>query len=201
MEIKQYIIYDLEATCEDKSINPRYPHEIIEIGAVRVMLSDDKVQELDNFQIFIKPTTAPILTDFCKNLTGIRQEDVDNAPYFAHAIFAFELWITKYNADTLMISWGYYDKEQLFEECEKKHYNGILLDLLSNHRSIKHDFTKLRGHKRCGMTKALEMLGIPFTGTHHRGLDDAKNTAKIFTAVFNEWQIFIENENKEAPHE
>ncbi|MCL2604680.1 MAG: exonuclease domain-containing protein [Defluviitaleaceae bacterium] len=193
MGIKQYIIYDLEATCDDKSINPRYPHEIIEIGAVRL---NETAQLLDSFQTFIKPTTAPILTDFCKNLTGIRQGDVDNAPFFAHAICDFEQWITIRDADTMLISWGYYDKTQLLEECENNHYNGIIVDLLANHRSIKHDFAKLPGKKRCGMKKALEILGIPLTGTHHRGLDDAKNIAKIFTAVFAEWRHFIKTENK-----
>ena len=33
--------------------------------------------------------------------------------------------------------------------------------------------------RRCGMTAALDLLGLPLAGTHHRGIDDARNIARI----------------------
>ncbi|HWO78436.1 MAG TPA: 3'-5' exonuclease, partial [Bacillus sp. (in: firmicutes)] len=35
-----------------------------------------------------------------------------------------------------------------------------------------------------GMARALEMLKLPLEGTHHRGIDDARNIAKIFVRIF-----------------
>ncbi|OMG46548.1 hypothetical protein BK140_26615 [Paenibacillus macerans] len=34
--------------------------------------------------------------------------------------------------------------------------------------------------KGVGMERALKMLDLPLDGTHHRGIDDAKNISKIF---------------------
>jgi inhibitor of KinA sporulation pathway (predicted exonuclease) len=35
------------------------------------------------------------------------------------------------------------------------------------------------------MAGALELLDIPLEGTHHRGVDDAKNIAKILSWILN----------------
>lgn len=37
-----------------------------------------------------------------------------------------------------------------------------------------------------GMERALSMLELPLEGTHHRGIDDAKNIAKIFVKIFDQ---------------
>ncbi|MEK3793401.1 hypothetical protein MKX42_16845 [Paenibacillus sp. FSL R7-0204] len=36
------------------------------------------------------------------------------------------------------------------------------------------------------MERALTMLKLPLEGTHHRGIDDAKNIAKIFGKIFDQ---------------
>jgi inhibitor of KinA sporulation pathway (predicted exonuclease) len=38
--------------------------------------------------------------------------------------------------------------------------------------------------KKVGRNGALEILQMPFEGTHHRGVDDAKNIAKYCMGVF-----------------
>ena len=46
--------------------------------------------------------------------------------------------------------------------------------------NVKELFYDLKGlKKKVGMNGALEILQIPLEGTHHRGVDDAKNIAKI----------------------
>ena len=45
---------------------------------------------------------------------------------------------------------------------------------------MKNLFAIAKGwNKEVGMDKALEYLGIDLEGTHHRGIDDARNIAKI----------------------
>jgi inhibitor of KinA sporulation pathway (predicted exonuclease) len=52
------------------------------------------------------------------------------------------------------------------------------------HHSLKHEFATIHGIKPCGMEKALGMLGMSLDGTHHRGIADARNIAKIFKHTF-----------------
>jgi inhibitor of KinA sporulation pathway (predicted exonuclease) len=42
------------------------------------------------------------------------------------------------------------------------------------------------------MEKALNKLNIPLEGTHHRGIDDAKNIAKIFLMYKDKWVFTYE---------
>ena len=45
--------------------------------------------------------------------------------------------------------------------------------------NIKQVFADWKGVRRCGMTAALDLSGVPLAGTHHRGIDDARNIARI----------------------
>lgn len=131
----EYIILDLEATCWEGDRTKR--NEIIEIGAVRVI--DGKIT--DEFQRFIKPHLNPTLSDFCKQLTSIKQEDVDNAESFPIVISYFLDWIKE---DCYLCSWGFYDKKQFTSDCD---LHKIPTGWLRNHISLKHqhgDMKRLR---------------------------------------------------------
>ncbi len=174
-----YIIFDLEATCEQN--NKNFPNEIIEIGAVKI---NDKQEIIDTFDIFVKPKLNPQLSTFCKELTSITQQDVDNAQLFPTAIEQFKKWIG--NEPFILCSWGFYDKKQIEKDSFR---HGVSHDWSKNHISVKHQFATINKIKPCGMEKALNLLNIPLEGTHHRGIDDAKNIAKIFINHFNKWII------------
>lgn len=139
----------------------------------------------DTFSVFVKPTINPELTDFCKTLTTIKQKDVDKAKTFNDAIRDFERWILSSSDNVKLISWGYYDKKQILEESQHKNYSGEIINLLEEkHISLKHEFAKMRKSRTCGMKKALDILQLPLKGTHHRGIDDAKNIAEIFKVIY-----------------
>lgn len=85
------LIIDFEATCEEK--NPAgYPHEIIEFPAVLVS-SEDEPRIVDVFHAYVRPVINPILSDFCKTLTGIEQNVVDEADVFCNVLQSFEAWM------------------------------------------------------------------------------------------------------------
>ena len=185
--MKNYIIFDLEATC----INDRqaqFTNEIIEIGAVKL---DQNLAQVDTFQTFIRPTINPILSDFCVNLTTIQQQDVDDGVGFEEALQRFAHWITSTGDEVVLLSWGYYDKKQILNEAQMKGYEGEIHSLLEHHRSLKHDFAKLTKTKACGMKKALQRLQIEQVGLHHRGLDDALNIAEIFKAIYDKYRVWL----------
>jgi inhibitor of KinA sporulation pathway (predicted exonuclease) len=86
-----YLIVDLEATCSDDGRVPRYEMEIIEIGAV--VLNAHTFEVESEFQSFVCPVRHPELTEFCMELTGIGQDEVDSAPSFAQAIDELKEWM------------------------------------------------------------------------------------------------------------
>jgi 3'-5' exoribonuclease 1 len=111
----QYIIYDLEATCWEKGTRPDRM-EIIEIGAVRVDAT--KMTIMDEFDTFVQPVIEPEPSEFCRNLTSIRQEDVDCAPTFPDAFNSFLDWIG--TTDVILCSWGSYDRKQLLLDVRRQ---------------------------------------------------------------------------------
>jgi 3'-5' exoribonuclease 1 len=172
-----YIVYDLEATCWD--IPVEYKSEIIEIGAVKII----EKQIVDEFSMFIKPVMQPILSDFCKSLTHISQEDVDTAELFPVVVSKFQAWAGdahKFGA------WGYYDRNQL-EKDSKQHGLPTVWLHKRNHFNIKQRYLHLKGfQKGCPLGVALTNEGLVFEGTPHRALADALNTAKIFLKYYTE---------------
>ncbi|MFT5820008.1 MAG: 3'-5' exoribonuclease 1 [Crocinitomix sp.] len=177
-----YIVFDLEATCWDQY--DKSPNETIEIGAVLV---NDQKEIVSEFMTFVKPIKYPKLSDFCTELTSIQQSDVENAPYFNAAIEDFKKWCAFGDQEYVLCSWGFYDKKQ-FESDSEVH--GLSSDWVNNHISIKHQYGKFKKLKRAvGMQKALKLEGFKLDGTHHRGIDDARNIAKIFIKYFDEWKF------------
>lgn len=173
-----YIVLDLEATCDK---DRRIENEIIEIGAVKV---NERGEIVDTFNMFVKPILNPQLTDFCKELTHISQEDVDNAPYFNEVIMDFITWL---GSDYYLCSWGFYDKKQFEKDCLLHKVNR---NWIKNHISLKHQYSQIKQMKKfLGLGTALKKEKIEFEGTPHRGIDDAKNIAKIFIKYLDKWEL------------
>ena len=89
--------------------------------------------------------------------------------------------------DYLLCSWGLYDKKQFESDCL---IHGLDSTWTENHINVKKEYGKLKNLRRAkGMKNALKMERIALEGTHHRGIDDAKNIAKIFIKYFDQWNI------------
>ena len=171
------LILDLEATCSNDRSIPPPEMETIEIGAV--MVDRATMQPVDEFQTYIRPVRHPQLTAFCAELTSILQEDVDGAPAFPEAIAALRAWMVPFGT-VLFCSWGDYDRKQLEQDCAQ---HGLPYPM-AEHLNLKVAFAEARGHKKKGVAGALKTVGLEFQGTHHRGIDDARNIARLATYVF-----------------
>jgi inhibitor of KinA sporulation pathway (predicted exonuclease) len=172
------LVIDVEATCWDNAPHNRHEMEIIEIGAV-LLDEDDNIK--DQFQSFIKPVRNPVLSYFCKQLTSITQEDVDKAPTFKEAMTLMQFRMLEgREPQPLFCSWGDYDKKQFLNDCgyHKHEYPfGI------RHLNVKQLFAKVLRCQTCGIGHALMTLKLNFEGTQHRGIDDAKNIARILKII------------------
>jgi 3'-5' exoribonuclease 1 len=169
-----FFIMDLEATCWEES-RPG-DMETIEIGAV--MLEDGGFPRVE-FNEFIRPLAYPILSEFCKDLTSIRQKDVDRADPFPVVFQRFLEWLGP--GPFVWCSWGNYDRKQLQQDCRR--HNIEWPESLSLHINLKEVFARHMNRKQCGMKRALKMLGLPLDGTHHRGIDDARNITRITWSI------------------
>ena len=169
------LVIDLEATCDEGDGIPSEHMEIIEIGAV---WATDDGNVLDTFQALVRPVVCPQLTQFCRQLTGIQQAEIDAVETFPSAAAALSRFAQRHQtADATWGSWGQYDAKQFARDCERH----CIPDPLAafEHVNLKRRFAKARKIKEVGMARALQMVGLPLDGAHHRGLDDARNIAKL----------------------
>lgn len=192
-----FLILDFESTCSDDGSLPRNESEIIEIGAVAV--DGQTLEPIGEFQAFIKPKLHPKLTDFCKELTSITQEDVDTAEEFeevANSLFRFaflhgvEWWG----------SWGKYDFNKLNEDVALNNYHSHPLPW--EHFNVKEAFSdRQKLKRRLGLSGALKLAGLTFDGTAHRGIDDAKNIVRLLPYIVGDEVLASRNFSQDAVEE
>lgn len=179
-----YLIVDLEATCCNTFSIPHKETETIEIGAV--IVESVGLEIIDEFTVFVKPIRHPKLTDFCTELTTIKQADLEDAPTFPQAVGIFKRWFGQYE-NSVFCSWGDYDKNQLKREAK---YHKISYPMGEEHFNLKKQFSlALRTKKHYGMARALKTVGMSLDGTHHRGIDDARNLAKLMPFIIGRKRI------------
>lgn len=170
------VLIDLESTCDEPK-PPNFQSEIIEIGAVKFDLKKKEI--VDRYQTFIRPKINPILTDFCRNLTTITQEQVDSAHYFDTEYNRFIKWYG--NPDKNMFcSWGYYDKGMVETSCKAWK---IEPRIGPDHWNVKKFYQEITGQRGVGLGLAVKQCGLDFKGVAHRGIDDAENIARVLQVI------------------
>lgn len=167
------LIIDLEATCWDDRPPRGQESEIIEIG---VCIMDTKTCKISqNEGILVKPQYSKV-SPFCTELTSITQQMLDDDGILLED--ALDILREDYDAENLTwASYGNYDLSMLKRQTEKLRVDYPLSD---DHINVKTLFAELHPiRKSVGMDRALKELKFPLEGTHHRGVDDVKNIAKI----------------------
>lgn len=178
------LIVDLEATCWKGNVEGLERKqtvddmEIIEFGCVIAQL-DGAV--LDSRSFMVRPQLHPKLSQFCTQLTSISQSDVDSAPVYQDVVPKMNQWLESYELATWG-SWGNYDKNQIKAEYQR---HNLAPDFYSlPHINIKQQWRQGRANSRsAGLANALQYHGLSFEGTHHRGIDDALNIARLLRLI------------------
>jgi len=119
-----YVVIDFEATCELIK-SSEFQQEIIEFPAVLV---NGRTCEIEaEFRSYCRPVINPLLTEFCTELTGITQDDVDKAPLFTDALASFNDWITEKRLGTkysfAMVTDGPWDMGKFLQDQCKVIFN------------------------------------------------------------------------------
>lgn len=172
LDFTKIIIIDLEATCWAGQTPKGEQHDIIEYGLAVLEVASGNI--VANEGILVRPTASSV-SAFCTELTTITPEMVAEAPSFEEASRYLQ---EKYKAKRHpWASYGAYDLSQLQQQCARE---GVPFPLSAQHLNVKALFAlRHRLSHPVGMDAALKQLGIPLEGTHHRGIDDARNIAKI----------------------
>jgi inhibitor of KinA sporulation pathway (predicted exonuclease) len=177
--LDKIIIIDVEATCWEGAPPAGMESDIIEIG---ICLLDIQTGEItDNRGILVKPDRS-VVSPFCTELTTITPEMVaqDGISFKEACSILRKEYVSQ---KRVWASFGAYDLKQFQRQCAAM---GVGFPFAPSHINVKTLFalTNKLGHEE-GMAGALKMLDIPLKGTHHRGVDDAYNIAKILHRILN----------------
>jgi inhibitor of KinA sporulation pathway (predicted exonuclease) len=165
------IVLDFEATCWKNKTDP----EIIEFPSVVINVKKRII--VDSIEQFVKPVRNPKLSEFCINLTSIKQTEVDGGMPLKEALFRHYAWSRKYS-NSVLCTMGSWDlKTALPNDAERKKIK--VKPYYKQWINLKTPFESIYRQKKASMTAMLAHLNMPLDGTHHRGIDDCKNIAKI----------------------
>jgi DNA polymerase III epsilon subunit family exonuclease len=160
-----FVVFDLETTGLNSSPSSGNMDRIIEIGAYKIEGGIIK----ESFTTFINPERK--LSDEIINLTGIRQEMVQNAPTYQQVMpdffkFCQGAYLVGHNIAGFDFKFVDYYCAQLGYNLERKLFDTI---------PLAQELLFLSNYK---LNTVADHFGITFN--HHRAIDDALVTAKIF---------------------
>jgi len=169
--LDKIVVIDVETTCWEK----RQKDQLMEMIEIGICLVDIRSGEItDRQSILVKPVYSEV-SDFCTKLTTLTQEVVETGIEFRQACLKLE---DEYQTrKRVWSSYGDFDRRQFERECR---FKKVPYPFGSRHINIKTLFAiKHRLTEEIEMDKALTLLGLELIGSHHRGVDDAYNSARI----------------------
>jgi inhibitor of KinA sporulation pathway (predicted exonuclease) len=173
---KYVIILDFEANCSNS--NPPVGLEIIEFPCVVYNLETNTIDRTLDFSYFCKINTP--LTKFCTELTSITQQMSDSGDTLKNTLKLHQQWmiVNNFIDNSLFVTCGDWDLKTALP-TNAKLLNLDYASYLKKWCNIKIIYEEFYKEKPYGMKNMLEKLNINLEGTHHRGIDDCANIAKI----------------------
>ncbi|XP_005591466.3 ERI1 exoribonuclease 2 isoform X1 [Macaca fascicularis] len=188
------IVIDFESTCWNDG-KRHHSQEIIEFPAVLLNTSTGQIES--EFQAYVQPQEHPILSEFCMELTGIKQAQVDEGVPLKICLSQFCKWIHKIQQQKNIIfatgvsepstsevklcafvTWSDWDLGVCLEyECKRKQL--LKPVFLNSWIDLRATYKLFYRRKPKGLSGALQEVGIEFSGREHSGLDDSRNTALL----------------------
>jgi inhibitor of KinA sporulation pathway (predicted exonuclease) len=168
---RRIVVVDVEATCWKKGVFSR-KKETIEIGAVR-LLPNHEHSTWPEFQTFVRPRRLPRLSSFCRELTGITQQNVDAAPSFPEALRLFLEWSQPLE-QVVLATWSHYDLWQIDLDLEAHGLPKLTLPFLDVKKLAAH-LVGSKSFEETARALAADTVALP----RHRAAADAHRTARI----------------------
>lgn len=156
-------------------------NEIIEFGAVML---NSKNYEIKKFKSYVKPQYIHKISKKIQKLTGITDETLSEASTFETVFKEFTDWCETGRGNYEVYTWSNNDLTQLKEELTLKviTQNDSIRYMLENWFDLQKQFdTTLGFEKQLSLSNALYAAGLEARGIAHDALDDARNTAMLYT--------------------
>jgi DNA polymerase III epsilon subunit-like protein len=194
MRFLNYVIIDLEfnnmreiTNCypsfyeeNPEVLEYKCPNEIIEIGAIKL---DRAMKEVDRFKAYVKPSIYKILNPRISEMTGIKEEDLENGISFNDALDKLGGFVGE---DCILCSWAKDDIAELIRNAD--YHSCSSLDWLRGYIDLQEYCTKVLVEKKSiSLKNALNKLRIKvFEDELHDALNDAVYTAAVFRRIYND---------------
>ena len=171
--LESFILYDTEYTAWEGSMKRGWSgeneyREIVQIAALKVRVKEGEFISTESFNRFVKPTKNPQLSDYFMQLTGIKQEEVDEeGSFFKEVLEAFHFFSD--SGEIGVFSWGN-DIGILRENCR---LNEIALPTFQNAEDLRHTFEK-KGFVTKGINSGAvaSHFSITLEGQEHNAMYD-----------------------------
>jgi inhibitor of KinA sporulation pathway (predicted exonuclease) len=162
--------------------------EMTEFPLVLLSTATPSLPVVDEFHTFVRPQR----NHNCKNRRGVPWNIPDESPTFPKAWENLLTFLDRYGANesnALAITCGDWDFRAMLPA--EQSFHGIKpLPLFENWCNIKHAFKLFTGKKVDSMVRMLNVIGQELVGTHHSGIDDARNIASIARCLHQQGHIF-----------
>ena len=186
------VIFDCEYTAWEGSLarswsNTNEDPEIIAIGAVKLCVEGEDLILGPEFDVLVRPTRRPRLSAYITQLTGIKQETLDeNGLEFSSAMTEFCRFIGRCprvcsNGDDWSVLERNCEINRLKNPLSKRMFLN-LRPLLAKCLDLPRESDKLHSHRLGNPGPAGEFANHP-RGTPHNALDDAKAVARQCCAI------------------
>ncbi|MFC3419689.1 PolC-type DNA polymerase III [Salinicoccus hispanicus] len=168
LETHNYVVFDVETT----GLSSKYD-QIIELAGVKVRNGEI----IDRFERFSNPNEP--LTETIKEITGITDDMLVDAPPISEVISDFKSWVGDaiFVAHNASFDMGFIEAAYRREGIEP--YTNGVIDTLELSRAINKDF------KKHGLNILAKKYNVELT-QHHRAIYDAEATAYIFIKMLSQ---------------
>jgi 3'-5' exoribonuclease 1 len=165
----------LELTCWNKAPLPGLHNEIIEIGIVEMDLSTLAIT--CEAQYFVRPSGRWEISGYCTKITGITKSDIIRADSLEEVLKGLE---PRFQPDgKRTAAWGN-DVAVLKNACASANLESPFRRSLDLSQLFRELFLL---PDRLSLEAALQHLGMTFEGIKHGALPDARNEARLHSAV------------------
>ena len=187
-----YGLLDIEMTCDGKQENGKFiddgrmMHSQREIISVGFVVCDDEYNIKNRYSSIVKPVHNTIISDYCEQLTGITQNEVDHGKKSNNAFRDISEMCERYFVDYIF-TFGSADKVGIEHSIQwnrkKKEKINYLIDISGKIIDVRQTILKsinCKNYKKSpSLSKIAEQLGIKRKGANHNALNDAMLLYKI----------------------
>lgn len=177
------VILDLEwntAFCKKLG---KYVNEIIEFGAVKL---DQKLNVIDTFSTFVKPTVATEIHPCVKDIINIDFKELENAELtFPYVLDKF----AEFLGDSTLLTWSNTDLHTLIDNCQL-HFMEANLPFMSKYCNLQkyceYSLGVSSSKRMLGLSSCAQVLGfVEGENQTHRALEDVMLSLKCLKALYN----------------